>query len=338
MQNLNIQIERKSSITVQQQLINVITQAISNHELVQGDSLPSINKISKEQKLSRDTVFKAYQKLKQIELVDSTPAKGYFVSRSHKRILLLLDYFSPFKESLHNAFIKNIPKEYSVDLVFHHYNKKLFNAIIHQSIGNYDIYIVMNPDTVSFRIENELKKIEPSKLLLLDILIKNWNGFNAEKYACISQNFDHVVYDQLLTIKDKLNKYKSFVLINTRSLNHPAETVEYFIRFCYDHDIPCEIIDDINKIIITDNKIYFVLRQADLSFILRECKNKGYLPGKDIGIIAYNDSPLYEFISNGISVISTNFKLMGEKAAEFVKNKHTNKEIIATEVVLRGSV
>ena len=40
--------------------------------------------------------------------------------------------------------------------------------------------------------------------------------------------------------------------------------------------------------------------------------------GKQVGVIAYNETPLKRIILNGISTISTDFLLMGEKAAQLI--------------------
>ena len=40
----------------------------------------------------------------------------------------------------------------------------------------------------------------------------------------------------------------------------------------------------------------------------------------DFGLLSYNDTPMKRFVAEGITVISTDFKLMGQKAAEFPKS------------------
>ena len=336
--SLNIIINRESSETIQQQLFNAIVNGISENDLKIGENLPSINTLCKDLCISRDTVFKVYQELKRRGFVDSTPAKGYFVAQQLNRLLLLLDYFSPFKDAFHQAFIKNIPNSYFVDLVFHHYNRHLFEAIILDSIGRYDMYVVMNFDTNTFEICDELKKIDPSKILFIDIPVKKWNGLNEDKYSYIIQNFDEAVYNCLVEIKDKLKKYKSFNMIFTKKLNHPQISIDYFKKFCKDHNITHKVIYEPNDIIIEKGKAYFVLRQNDLSSILKHCKELNLKPGIDIGILTYNHSPLYEFIGDGITEISTNFANMGFEASEYVKNRQIVKKIIPTEINIKGSL
>ena len=42
------------------------------------------------------------------------------------------------------------------------------------------------------------------------------------------------------------------------------------------------------------------------------------IPGKDIGILSYNEIPLKKIAANGISVISTDFSKLGTHIAEMV--------------------
>lgn len=185
------------------QLADTLSQAISMKEFREGDSLPSINQLSAQYGVSRDTVFKAFLDLRERGLIDSTPGKGYYVTSQVTNILLLLDEYTPFKEALYNSFIKHLPINYKVDLLFHQYNERLFNTIIRESIGKYKKYIVMNFDNEKF--STALNKINPSRLLLLD-----FGKFEKDKYSYICQDFDDSFYLALFTLKERRNIFKSF--------------------------------------------------------------------------------------------------------------------------------
>ena len=58
------------------QLADTLSQAISRKEFLEGDSLPSINQLSAQYGVSRDTVFKAFLDLRERGLIDSTPGKA----------------------------------------------------------------------------------------------------------------------------------------------------------------------------------------------------------------------------------------------------------------------
>jgi DNA-binding GntR family transcriptional regulator len=114
----SLQIETTGAHTKMQRVMNAILNAINYGAYEIGDDLPSVNKLSVQFGLSRDTVFKAYRELKKRGLVESTPAKGYQVAQTTSRVLLFLDSYSPFKDELYNSFVTNLPSSYKVELPF----------------------------------------------------------------------------------------------------------------------------------------------------------------------------------------------------------------------------
>jgi DNA-binding transcriptional regulator YhcF (GntR family) len=312
-------------------LVEALSHAISQGTFQPGDALPSVNQISKEHNLSRDTVFKAYQELKQRGLVDSTPAKGYYVLGQLNKVLLMLDVYSPFKDVLYNAFVSNLPKNYKVDLVFHFYNERLFETVIFDSIGRYNYYIVMNFNTEIFH--DVLKKIDPNKLLLLDL-----GDFEKNNYSYVCQDFGKAVFHCLEVGHNLIRKYKKIVLYFPAESEHPRITAKYFKKFCRGNDIQFEISRTIDEINFEPGTAFFIIRQKELVEVVKLCRMKNLVIGTDIGLIAYNDTPMYEIIENGITVISTDFALMGTKAAEFISTRQKIQEIIPTKLIVRGSL
>ena len=105
------------------QLSDIIEQDIRMGRYKTRSALPSINCLSEAYGVSRDTVFKAFSLLKERRLIDAVPGKGYYVINRQERIFLLLDEYSPFKDTLYNSFIKGLASSYKVDLWFHQYER-----------------------------------------------------------------------------------------------------------------------------------------------------------------------------------------------------------------------
>lgn len=63
------------------QLAQAIIKAIGNGNIRKDDMLPSINELSFEFEIARDTAEKGYKYLKSIGVLGSVPGKGYFVKR-----------------------------------------------------------------------------------------------------------------------------------------------------------------------------------------------------------------------------------------------------------------
>lgn len=313
------------------QLADALSQAISKKEFLEGDSLPSINQLSARYKVSRDTVFKAFLDLRERGLIDSTPGKGYYVTSQVTNVLLLLDQYTPFKEALYNSFIKHLPINYKVDLLFHQYNERLFNTIIRESIGKYNKYVVMNFDNEKF--STVLHKINPAKLLLLD-----FGKFEKEKYSYICQDFDASFYQALHLLRERLKNYHRLVFLFPKSLKHPQSSKEYFTRFCQEQELLCEVQEDIENLTTRKGVAYIAIKQQDVVKVVKQGRLEGLKCGKDFGLLAYNDIPSYEVIDEGITSLSIDWEMMGNEAADFVLNNVPVQKFLPTEVRLRRSL
>lgn len=312
------------------QLADALSQAISRKEFLEGDSLPSINQLSAQYGVSRDTVFKAFLDLRERGLIDSTPGKGYYVTSQVTNVLLLLDQYTPFKEALYNSFVRHLPINYKVDLLFHQYNERLFNTILRESIGKYNKYIVMNFDNEKF--STVLNKINPSRLLLLD-----FGKFEKEKYSYICQDFDESFYQALNLLKERLKNYHQLVFVS-QSLKHPQSSKVYFTRFCQEQGFLCEIQEDIENLIVRKGVAYIAIKQQDVVKVVKQGRLEGLKCGKDFGLLAYNDIPSYEVIDEGITSLSIDWEMMGNEAANFVLNNVPVQKFLPTEVRLRKSL
>jgi DNA-binding transcriptional regulator YhcF (GntR family) len=331
MKKKSINMDTTGPHTKMQRVINAILNAINYGAYEIGDELPSINKLSTQFELSRDTVFKAYCELKKRGLVESTPAKGYRVARITSKVLLFLDSYSPFKDELYNSFASNLPPDYKVDLAFHHYNYAVFESVLLDSIGKYNMYVVMNFNNE--KISDILYRIDANKLLILD-----WGKYKDEKYAYVCQDFGEQPYNCLVQARDMLKKYRKICCVYPEGSYHPAVTLDYFKRFCSESCLPWEITEVLDDASVLAGQAYFFFRQKDLVDLLKIARAKGLRTGIEIGLLAYNDSPLFEVIEKGITTISTDFRMMGVRAAEYVKTKERIQEIIPTRLIIRNSL
>jgi hypothetical protein len=327
----DLHIQDNYSSTKVKHLTDALCDAISQGKFITGQALPSVNQLSRENNLSRDTVFKAYRELKKRGIVDSTPAKGYHVAGLMNKVLLMLDIYSPFKDVLYNSFASKLPKNFKVDLVFHFYNEHLFETVISDSIGRYNYYVIMNFSNEA--LHDSLRKIDPAKLLILDL-----GDFDKKDYAFVCQDFGKSVYGCLAGNIDLIRAYKRFYLYLPDDSEHPKILIKYFKKFAKDHALDTGVIKSLKHFHLEKDTAFLIIRQKDLVEMIKRCRAEHYSIGKDVGLIAYNDTPMYEIIENGITVISTNFATMGEKAAEFVKTRQKVQEVIPTRMIVRGSL
>jgi DNA-binding transcriptional regulator YhcF (GntR family) len=308
------------------QLIDGIVDAIDSGELARGQQLPSINVVANEFGMARMTVTKAYDELKERGLISSHHGKGFYVTstdtRSNLHLFILMDALTPYKEILLDNILAGFNHQVSYNLFFHYHDIKLFETLIADNLGKYNHYIILPHFNIS--VAKILNKIPKDKLLILDIDVKEFGP----DYAILYQNFETNMYNGLEMCLDKIQRYDSINLVlSQKSFQYtPNGIIKGFTRFCETFQIKHDIIPDLEEEYdIQKNHAYIVFREFDLIKMINWCKKKAWDFGRDIGVISYDDTPLKEIISEGISVISNDFALMGKKSAEMILNKEKGR-------------
>ena len=331
MSKFHFQVDPLSTQLKFQQLIDSINDAISRELLLAGDILPSVNQICKESSLSRDTVFKAYSELKNRGTIESVPNKGYFVAKATTKVFLFLDTFKAYKEVLYHSFKESLPDNIAVDFHFHHYNINVFESIIKESLGKYTKYIIMNFDHQ--KVDEIMKLIPAEKLLVID-----WDIKTPVKASTIYQDFGQSLFDCLDKNINLIKKYKRVIYLYPEFTYHPKESIEYFNKFCKKNELSHEVLQNANELNIKKGELYLLVSDRTLARLLDQCDKKQLTLGKDIGIISYNETPMKKYVKEGITVISTDFELMGKKAAEFAINGEPIRQQIVTKLEVRSSI
>lgn len=330
-QTFTFDINHNSDIPKYQQLVNAINDAIAKHLLNKGDTLPSVNSICKDNKLSRDTVFKAYSILKDQNVIDSVPNKGYYVAGETRKVLLVLDTFKAYKEVLYHSFVSNLPDNIITDVQFHHYNIDNFKTIINNSVGKYYKYVVMNFDHKD--VASVLANISNDKLLLID-----WNIHSRPKNNYVFQDFGKAFYESLEGAVDLFRKYKEINFVYPSYTNHPLETIAFFKKFCKNFDFEYKITTNPKEFTVEKDIAYISVSDRILGLFLEQCREKDFEPGVDVGILSYNETPMKKFIYKGITVVTTDFKELGTKGAEFVTTDGPMQSYVPTSLVIRESL
>lgn len=328
---LNFDIKINSEVPKYQQIVNGINKALANNSLSNGDALPSINRVCKDYKFSKDTVFKAYNILKDNGVIESVPNKGYFVTSDTKKVLLLLDTFKAYKEVLYHAFINNLPKNVIVDIHFHHYSIDTFKTVLNNGKGNYYKYVVMPFDNIE--IGTIFSEFDSEKLLIID-----WKIHSHPTNNYLVQDFGNSFIKSLSHATISLKKYQRVVFIYPSFTYHPIESVLFFKDYCRKNNLKFTVVTDVKHFEVVEKHAYISVSDRVLGMFLEQCKEKGLEPGKDVGFLSYNDTPTKKFIYKGISVISTDFKQMGTMAADFISNNESIQAYVPTQLIMRESL
>ncbi|KJD35468.1 transcriptional regulator [Tamlana sedimentorum] len=327
-----IEINSDSRIPKYQQIVDSIISNISNGKLKIDEKIPSINMFSEEFYLSRDTVEKAYNILKERKIITSIRGKGFYIARtqliSKLNILFLINKLSTYKMKIYNSFIDSIGSGSHTELQIYHCDETLFLNLLEKNYKAYDYFIIMphfkteNLKHVSFTplTEKAIKQIPKENLLLLD------NDKIDIELDIVYQDFENDIYFALTEGLSKIKKYKKLFLTYPRKsmYPYPGRILHGFRKFCVENNLDFEIIDEVyDDMILKKHDLFITIEELDLVNLINRIREYKFELGKDIGVISYNDTPLKELL--GITCISTDFKLMGETAADVVLNIRSGK-------------
>ena len=121
-------------------------------------------------------------------------------------------------------------------------------------------------------------------------------------------------------------------------IKHPDSASESLKRYCGEKKMPLEIVRNYEEKILQKGDVYIVFRQKDVVSIIKDSRKLGLECGIDFGLIAYNDTPAYEVIDKGITVLSIDWEKMGQQAADFILHNQPIHTYLPTEIRLRGSL
>jgi len=321
------------------QLANSIVKAIEAGKLAKDEILPSINELSFEFEISRDTAEKGYKHLKKIGVLGSVPGKGYFVKTTELnqqlKIFLLFNKLSPHKKIIYDAFVAALGETASIDFYIYNNDFAFFKKLLLNKKDDYSYYVIiphfMEGGENAHEIINTIPK---EKLILLDILVPGVDG----EYGVIYENFENDIYDALEQALQQLSKYHTLKIIFPADSYHPKEILKGFYRFCHQYAFSSKVVNDISTEPIKEGEVYINLMENDLVLLIEKILTTKLKVGKNVGVISYNETPMKKIILNGITTISTDFQMMGEKAAQMILENSKAHIAIPFHLTLRSSL
>ena len=303
--------------TKYKQVVNHVIEGIQSGTYKKGDRILSINEFRKNYNLARDTVFAGLTELKSKGIIDSNQGVGYFVTSTRVQhqlnIFLLFNEFNEFKENLYNSFVEAIGKSATVDIFFHNYNRKVFETLIHEANNKYTTYIIMSGKFAG--IASLLESLS-GNVFLLDHFHPELKG----RYSSVAQNFEKDTYEALVYGLPHMRKYTHICMVQ-QDAKEPVERYNGLCAFCKDYGFTHEYVGTVKDREIKAGEVYMVVNDRDLVDLLKQAALQCFTPGKEFGIISYNDTPLKEILAGGITTLSTDFRLMGQTMAALVKKK-----------------
>lgn len=342
-----INIDENSRIPKYQQIVDSIIYNISTGNLKMNEKIPSINRFSEEFYLSRDTVEKAYGILKERNIISSIRGKGFYISRtkliSKTNILFLINKLSNYKLRTYNHFINKIGTNSHTDLHVYHCDETLFLNLLEKNKSAYDYFVIMphfktnklSHITLTDDAIKLLNQIPKKRLIILDNVKSHFKDILGEVY----QDFENDIYEALSKGIDKIKQYeKLFLVYPEKSVYpYPRRILHGFRKFCIHNNLDFEIIDKIQEdFILKSGDLFVTIEESDLVNLVKQVREDELKLGYDIGIISYNDTPLKELL--GITVMSTDFKIMGETVADIILNTDKTSLKVPFNLIIRDSL
>lgn len=329
------QLEDMPSYTKNDQLVEGIINAINDKTLAPGDILPSVNTMIKRLGFARETIVRGYKALIGRGIIESRNRLGYFVSNSNTdqslKVALIMYAFDTFQEQFYRNFRKQLGENIHLDLFFHHGNIVMCETILTMIKGKYGMYVVApipHP-----RTKQLLAQIPMNKFLMVDRFEELDTDFNH-----VTQEFEKSSYQALSELVDAIRKFDEIVFFHLPGSLIPIEIVRAFRKFLIDFSIPGRMMPTYIPGSLKKGVVYFSIDNMEIWEILKDCKKKNFILGKDVGLLTHNDEPVKEIIFDGLTTYSASFPLMGEKAGIAVANRMPIKETIPTLLIRRNSL
>ena len=321
------------------QLANCIIKAIREKKIQENDVLPSINELSFEFEISRDTAEKGYKYLKHQGILGSVPGKGYFVKTTELsqklKIFLLFNKLSAHKKIIYDAFVASLADLAAIDFYIYNNDYLFFKQLISQQKDNYTHYVII-PHFLEGgeNVHEIINTIPKDKLILLDKIVPGITG----NYGAVYENFEEDIYNVLVQANEQLSKYHTIKIIFPEYTYHPGEILDGFNRYCQQYAFNSKVVRNIETEPIKEGEVYINLMENDLVVLIEKILASNMKVGKHVGVISYNETPLKKIILNGITTISTDFQMMGEKAAQLILEQSTEHIEAPFYLTLRASL
>jgi len=321
------------------QLANCIVKAITEGVLKVNDVLPSINELSFEFEISRDTAEKGYKHLKKNGVLGSVPGKGYFVKNADLnqklKIFLLFNKLSSHKKIIYDSFVASLGDMAAIDFYIYNNDVHIFKKLLSQQKDNYTHYVIIpHFMDANEKVHEIINAIPKEKLILLDKLVPGVDG----NYAAVYEDFEEDIYNALTQANEQLSQYTTIKIIFPEYTYHPKEILEGFYKYCQQYAFNYKVIHSLEEEDIQKGDVYINLMENDLVILIEKILATGLKVGEEVGVISYNETALKKIILNGITTISTDFQMMGEKAAELILNQSTEHVAIPFYLTLRNSL
>lgn len=333
-----LRINHESEVPKYKQVVELIISDIESGIFKKGQRVPSINETSEELLLSRDTVEKAYVYLKKKGILSSVRGKGYYVNKSNVqsklKVALIINKLSNYKRSLYYSFVETLSNRAGVDVFIYNYSYEKFEEIIDNQNTNYDYFVILpqfkNEDA---NIAKAIRKLPSDKVLIID---RNLDALKA--YPVVYQEFEKDIQTALEEGLNLLRKYEKINLVFPSYEYYSKNIMRGFQIFCQVNELDFQVLNRVEEEDIKQREAYVFVADDDLYRFIKISQQKNWKLGEEVGVVAYNDTPVKEILEGGITTISTNHDEIGRMAAQMILTRDFKRMKSPFEFIRRKSL
>src|SRR5690349_2294513 len=261
-----IRLDDHSATPKYQQLVNSIVQAVQSGKLKKDDVLPSINELSFEYEISRDTAEKGYKHLKRIGLLSSVPGKGYFIKSTEidqsLRVFLLFNKLSAHKKIIYDSLVGALNERAFIDFYIYNNDFSLFKKLLMNRKQDYTHYVII-PHFIEGgeKACEVINTIDKDKLIILDKLVPGVTG----EFKAVYENFQKDIFTALEQALERLQKYREIRLVFPENSYYPVEILQGYEKFCSEYAFGTKVVRRIEDEQISEGVVYVILMEDDLA-------------------------------------------------------------------------
>lgn len=316
---------------IYKQLVALVERAYHDGTLSAGELLPSMNDLADSSGISRETVKKAYKILTDKGVILPKQGKGFYVadvnSVAKPRVLVIFDKFSVYKQIMFNSFSGRLGDNAEITIVNHNQSVELLQFYLDNYLDNFDYYVV----TPHFPLDGlsqekatkQLARIPNRKLIMLDRLQPGFAG----NFGAVYQDFENDIYYGLSEGWTGSNTHSRLRVITLPSSLYGKCIRKGVEHFAAANGIEAEFLTTAPES-ISKGDVFLVLNSqldAGLVALAQNTLKAGLQIGKDVKIISYNEYDMNELVLGGLTTVSTDFRLMGELAADMILSRKPSK-------------
>jgi|GEM_PF-2505051 len=316
---------------------NKLIGDIENGKYELGQQIPSINVLARELDMARDTVERAYRKLRSLGYVKSVPGSGYFVCHPRgagkARVLCLTDRLTDEKQALYNEVTRALGGEDNVDLQTFQ-NRFTLDSIILNYSDKYQYFVLITVDAT--QLQNETMWLSLRNLPADKVIVLGPEVFPFSPLAHVYQDGRQDIFNILMAQKERLTGfYQELVLLSAQDYLVPLSIREALFAFCCNVGIRFSCSNS-NAECLKAGMLFITYHDDELFNLLNQLRTTDLAIGKDVGIITFHDNIFKEFLN--LTVITPDFKQAGKAISGVVNGEQEGRICNPYQMILRLSI